>query len=97
MAGVTVEDILKPADWSRKGVFQRFYYRLMHSTTYGSTVRKTISLKSHIELETKLSEVLNGPGHAMAASYLESYEEGEVEILTRPNPLTHVNSVGFVA
>ena len=57
IAGVTVEDILQAADWSRKGVFQRFYYRPKHSPTYGSTVLKTNASKSHVDIETKPSEV----------------------------------------
>ena len=26
MSGMTVEDIMKTADWTSKGVFQKFYY-----------------------------------------------------------------------
>ena len=58
MAGVTVEDILQAADWSGRGVFQRFYYRPKHSTTYGSTVLKTNSSKLHVDIGTEPSEVL---------------------------------------
>ena len=36
LSGLTVEDILKAADWSSEGVFQKFYYRPMHSLTFGS-------------------------------------------------------------
>lgn len=57
MAGVTVEDILQAADWSGRGVFQRFYYRPKHSTTYGSTVLRTNSSKSHVDIGTEPSEV----------------------------------------
>ena len=35
MSGVTVEDIIKAADWSGKGVFKKFYYRPQHSVEFG--------------------------------------------------------------
>ena len=31
LSGFTVEDILKAADWSSKGVFQKYYFRPKHS------------------------------------------------------------------
>ena len=38
MSGVTVEDILKAADWSGQGTFQCFYYKPTHSITFGISV-----------------------------------------------------------
>ena len=38
MAGVTTNDILKAADWSTDSVFRRFYYKPVHSPTFGNAV-----------------------------------------------------------
>ena len=38
MAGVTTNDILKAADWSTDSVFRRFYYRPVHSSSFGDAV-----------------------------------------------------------
>jgi len=34
LSGLTVEDVLKAADWSSEGVFQKFYYRPTHSLAF---------------------------------------------------------------
>jgi len=36
--GVTVNNILKAADWSSESVFQQFYYHPTHYPSYGRTV-----------------------------------------------------------
>ena len=55
--GLTVEDILKAADWSSQGVFQKFYYKPMYSLAFGSSVlAKSTSTKSHVDMETKPSK-----------------------------------------
>ena len=59
MSEVAVEDILKAADLFTKGTFQKFYYVLTHSTTFGTSVlavNKDTS-KSHDDMETEPSEV----------------------------------------
>ena len=38
MSGLTVDEIMKAADWSSEGVFQKFYYRPQHSGKFGSAV-----------------------------------------------------------
>ena len=38
MAGVTTNDILKAADWSTDSVFRCFYYKPVHSLTFGNAV-----------------------------------------------------------
>ena len=58
LSGLTVEDILKAADWSSEGVFQKFYYRPTYSLAFGSSVlAESTSTKSHVDMETKPSEV----------------------------------------
>ena len=57
MSGVTVEDIMKAADWSNEGVFQKFYYRPQHSVEFGSSVLAASVSKSHVDMETEPSEV----------------------------------------
>ena len=59
MSGVAVEDILKAADWSTKGTFQKFYYMPTHSTAFGTSVLAAIkdTSKSHVDMETEPSEV----------------------------------------
>ena len=57
MSGVTVEDIMKAADWSNEGVFQKFYYRPQHSVKFGSSVLAASASKSHVDMETEPSEV----------------------------------------
>ena len=83
---LTVQDILKAADWSSQGVFQKFYHKPKYSLAFASTVlTDTVTfIKSYFDVETKHSEVSfsNGSGHAMAASYSWLYKEGEVEIST---------------
>ena len=60
LSGLTVEDILKAADWlsHAQGVFQKFYYKPKHSLAFGSTVLAdtVTSTKSHVDMETKPSE-----------------------------------------
>ena len=57
MSGVTVEDIMKAADWSNEGVFQKFYYRLQQLVEFGSSVLAASASKSHVYMETEPSEV----------------------------------------
>ena len=59
LSGLTVEDILKAADWSSEGVFQKFYYKPKHSLAFGSSVLADTmtSTKSHVDMETEPSEV----------------------------------------
>ena len=52
MAGMTVEEMLQAADWSGKGIFQKFYYRPKHSGAYGLMVLTTKASKSHVDMET---------------------------------------------
>ena len=50
LSSLTVEDMLKAADWSSEGVFQKFYYRPTHSLAFGSSVlAKSTSTKSHVD------------------------------------------------
>ena len=58
MSGMAVEDILKAADWSAKGVFQKFYYRPKHSVAYGASVLAASTSKSHVDMETEPSEII---------------------------------------
>ena len=57
MSGLSVEDIMKAADWSSEGVFQKFYYRPQHSVEFGSLVLAASASKSHVDMETEPSEV----------------------------------------
>ena len=58
LSGLTEEDILKAADWSSEGVFQKFYYRPTYSLAFGSSVLvESTSTKSHVDMETEPSEV----------------------------------------
>jgi len=57
MSGLTVEEIMKAADWSSEGVFQKFYYRPQHSVEFGSSVLAASASKSHVDMETEPSEV----------------------------------------
>jgi len=58
LSGLAVEDILKAADWSSEGVFQKFYYKPEFSTVLiGSTVLAAGSSKSHVDMETEPSEI----------------------------------------
>ena len=60
MSGVTVEEIMKAADWSGEGVFQMFfifYYRPCHSVKFGTSVLAAKASKSHVDMETESSEV----------------------------------------
>ena len=36
--GMTTKDILQAADWSTDSVFQRFYYKPVHDSTYGRAI-----------------------------------------------------------
>ena len=57
MSGITADDIMKAADWSGEGVFQKFYYRPCHSVSFGTLVLAAKSSKSHVDMETKPSKV----------------------------------------
>ena len=58
LPGLTVEDILKAADWSSEGVFQKFYYRPTYLLAFGSSVlEESTSTKSHVDMETEPSKV----------------------------------------
>ena len=57
MSGLTVDAIMKAADWSSEGVFQKFYYRPQHSIEFGSSVLAAGASKSHVDMETEPSEV----------------------------------------
>ena len=41
MSGVMVEDIMKAANWSGKGVLQKFYYKPCHTVEHGILVLAT--------------------------------------------------------
>ena len=56
-AGLSVEDIMKAADWSSEGVFQKFYYRPQYSVEFGSSVLAANASKSHVDMETEPSKV----------------------------------------
>ena len=53
MYGLTVDEIMKAADWSREGVFQKFYYRPQHSVEFGSAVLAASASKSHVDMENE--------------------------------------------
>ena len=57
MSGLTVDEIMKAADWSSKGVFQKFYYRPQHSGEFGSAVLAASASKSHVDMETEPPEI----------------------------------------
>ena len=57
MSGLAVEDILKAADWSSRGIFQKFYYKPEFSAEFGSVVLAAGSSKSHVDMETEPSEI----------------------------------------
>ena len=57
MEGLTVEDIIEVADWSVKGILQKFYKQPKHSLAYGSKVLAAGASKSHVDMETKPSEI----------------------------------------
>ena len=42
-AGVTTATILDAADWATETVFQRFYYKPKHNTTFGHAVLSQLS------------------------------------------------------
>ena len=56
MSGITVNDIMKAADWSGEGVFQKFYYKPCHLVSFGTSVLAVKSSKSHVDMETESSE-----------------------------------------
>ena len=58
LSGLTLEDILKAADLSSHGMFQKFYYVPKHSLSFDSTVLvdTVTSIKSHVDMKTKHSE-----------------------------------------
>ena len=56
MFGLTVDEIMKAADWSSEGVFQKFYYRPQHSVKFGSAVLAATASKSHADMETEPSK-----------------------------------------
>ena len=89
MVGMTLEEIIQAADWSCKGVSQKFYHQPKHSLAYGSKVVATGGSRSGVDMETEPSEIelLNGSGHAMATYDLELYEEGVVGYQQVPTPL----------
>ena len=57
MSDLTVDEIMKAADWSSEGVFQKFYYRPQHSVEFGSSVLMASASQSHVDMETEPSEV----------------------------------------
>ena len=57
MSGLSVEYIMKAADWSSKGVFQKFYYRPQHSVEFGLLVLAASASNSHVDMETEPSKV----------------------------------------
>jgi len=57
MSGLTLDEIMKAADWSSEGVFQKFYYRPQHSVKFGSSILAASASKSHVDMETEPSEV----------------------------------------
>ena len=57
ICGLTVVDVVKAADWSSAGVFQKFYYRPQYRIKIGTVVLVASASKSHVVMETKSSEV----------------------------------------
>ena len=57
MFGLSVDEVMKAADWSSEGVFQRFYYRPQHSVEFGSAVLVASASKSHVDMKTEPSKV----------------------------------------
>ena len=57
MSGLTVEDIIKAADWSSVVVFQKFYYRSQYSSEFGTAVLAASASKSHVDMETEPFEI----------------------------------------
>jgi len=57
MSGVMVEDVMKAANWSGEGTFQKFYYKTFHSVEFGTLVLAVKASKSHVDMETEPSEV----------------------------------------
>jgi len=60
--GVTTADILKAADWSSAGTFQKFYLRPTKESDDKSSFRTVVllSVKAsnlHVDIETELSEM----------------------------------------
>ena len=63
-AGVTTATILDAADWATETVFQRFYYKPKHNTTFGHHVLYCLSCRpltekpqTHVDMETEHSEI----------------------------------------
>ena len=55
MSDVVVEDIMKAADWSNKGVFRSF--TTGHSTVdFGLSVLAAGASKSHVDIKPELSK-----------------------------------------
>ena len=48
MSGLTVEDIIKAADWSSVGVFQKFYYRPQYPSEFGDSSIGGPVLQNHM-------------------------------------------------
>jgi len=56
VSGLTVEEIMKAADWSSEEVFQKFYYRPQHSVEFGLSVLAASTSKSHVDMEIEPSK-----------------------------------------
>ena len=74
--GVTTADILKAADWSSAGTFQKFYLRPTKDSddkpSFGTAVLSSAqALNLHVYIETEPSEMYftNGSGHVVPACY----------------------------
>ena len=53
MSGLTVDEIMKAADWFSEEVFQKFYYRPQHSVEFGSAGLVASASKSHVDMVTE--------------------------------------------
>ena len=56
--GVTIEDILKAADWSAESTFQKFSYKPVHNSSFARSILSNHELqKSPLTCETEPSEI----------------------------------------
>ena len=56
--GITMEDILKAADWNAESTFHKFYYKPVHDSSFARSILSNHDLqKSPLVCETEPSEI----------------------------------------
>ena len=91
--GVTLEDILKAANWSSESVFQRFYHKEVDRVAFGRAIINQNSLEEVTNNTVDVWDwafwniiVRMAKTTSVVASYSRLYEEGEVDHINCPHP-----------